>query len=221
VAAGVTVAALYAPMIAGDAGRLRSTLTAANGLGTVPGSVTPANVWWFVAHEKAPFNRYVAVHNGALMTERVVGFTLKKGVARITHPLVVAIAALLSLLWARGPRARAPDTLLLLFALVFLLRCILDPGNQAYYHLPAIASLLAFESIANRRPPWAAIWLMTAVWATVKLSPHFHSDAGFGLFYLGWALPTAAALALWLFRPSAFRLSAGSGASAPVATGAG
>jgi hypothetical protein len=202
VIAAVVTALLYAPMVAGDAGRFRSTLHAANKLGTLPGSVTSANVWWFVASEKVPFERYVAVRDGQLVTEPVVGFTMKDSVAPLTHPTVILLAAVLSLLWARGPRARAPDTLLLLFALCFLLRCIFDPGNWSYYHLPAIASLLAYESVAFRRPPWAAIWLMGCVWATALLAPHIHSDAGFGLLYLGWALPTAAGLALWLFRPT-------------------
>jgi hypothetical protein len=211
-AAGAVVLLLYAPMIAGDPGRFHGAVTSANKLGTVPGSVTPVNVWWFVASEKTAFVRHVAGRGNVLYTQSEVGYTLQKDVARITHPLVVVLAALLALLWARWVLPRRPETLLLLIALIFLLRCILDPGNSSYYHLPAVMALVAFEGLACRRLPWASAWLIGCLVATTKLSPHIHSDTGFGLLYLGWALPTAAGLALWLFRPGL--LSGGSAGSA-------
>jgi hypothetical protein len=211
-AAALVVAILYAPMVAGDAGRLHATLTSANKLGTNPGTVTSANVWWFVGSEKAGFDRATGVSGNKLVFEHDVGFRLRDNVARITHPLVVLLAALFAVLWARSAERRArPETLLLLFALIFLTRCILDPGNLSYYHLPAVASLVAYEALAYRRPPWAALWLMACLQAMTSLSPHIHSDAGFGLLYLGWALPTAAGLAFWLYRRRP--LSAGNGAS--------
>ena len=55
----------------------------------------------------------------------------------ITHPLIVAIALPLSLAWWRRP-SRDLDDALALLALLFLLRCLLDPWNLGYYHLPLV-----------------------------------------------------------------------------------
>ena len=46
---------------------------------------------------------------------------------------------------------RRSDPLLLL-ALLFVLRCVLDPWNTAYYALPAIIALVAVGGDALRAP---------------------------------------------------------------------
>jgi hypothetical protein len=209
-AAGAVVLVLYAPLAIGDEGRLRGSVAAVNKLGSHAGGVTSANVWWFVAARKAPFERATGVVDGRIVMERDVGFTIDKGVARISHTLVLLVAALLGLLWSRSDeRRRRPETLLLLFALIFLLRCVLDPGDTSYYHLPAVVSLASYEGIACRRPPWASGWVIGWLTAMSWAAAHIHSDAGFGAFYLAWALPTVAALAVWLFKPSLFRVRSG------------
>jgi hypothetical protein len=216
-AAAAVVLVLYAPMVAGDAGRVKGSFEAANKLGTRAGTVTSVNVWWFVAHRTTSFDRAaILTPDGRIITKREVGFTLDSGVARVTHPVVVALAALLALLWARSPgRRRRPETLLLLFALVFMVRCVLDPGNSSYYHLPALTALVAYEGIACRRPPFVSALLIACLQAMNWAATHIHSDAGFGVFYLAWALPMIAGLALWLFR-----FSSGSAATEPVRPGA-
>jgi hypothetical protein len=201
IAAAAVVLVLYTPMAVGDSGRLRGTLASANHLGTVPGGMTAADVWWFVARQSRPFDAAVAVVDGRVVTQRDVGYRIRAGVAGVTHPLVVALAALLGLLWARSPeRRRRPESLLLLFALIFLIRCVLDPGDWSYYHVASVTSLVAYEGIACRRPPWASLFLIAWLESTSWLSPRIHTDADFGLYYLAWALPTIAGLAAWLFK---------------------
>jgi hypothetical protein len=206
VVAAAVMVVLYTPMAIGDSGRFTGSFKAANKLGTLPGSVTPVNVWWFVASQKAPFDRAIAYRNGHIVFTHEQGFTIRRSIARITHPIVVVIAAILALLWARSDeRRRRPESLLLLFALIFFVRCLLDPGNSSYYHLAVVTTLVSYEGIACRRLPWVSAWLLAWLQAMNWASAHIHSDAGFGAFYLGWALPTVAGLAVWLFRPGVFR----------------
>jgi hypothetical protein len=118
----------------------------------------------------------------------------------IAKPLIVALAVPLSALWLRRRRARADA--LLLFALLMLARCVLDPWNMVYYHLPLVIALLAWEVASKRRIPTLALATTAAVWLTFNTY-----DAPFGyapwLVYLAWTLPLAAHLAHRLYRPDA------------------
>lgn len=199
VGAAIT-AVLYLPMLVGDSGRLWDELRAANRLGTTPGDVKPANLWWFVGHEQRAVRFATAVVNGHVVYgPPAVAFVLKPWVARVAHPVVVLLSWSLCALWAlRADLRRRSETLLLLISLVFLLRCILDPGNSSYYHVAALVALAAYEGLAFRRFPWATAifiaWLQAFTWIQADI----HSDAGFGLLYLALAVPMAAALAVWL-----------------------
>lgn len=98
----------------------------------------------------------------------------------LAHPLIVALALPLSVLaWRAGTEP------LRLLALLFLLRCLLDPWNVSYYHLPLVLALGAYEVRARRGFPWAA----AAVGVLAVLT------TGFGA-YMAWALPLLAWLAL-------------------------
>ncbi|MEA2425171.1 MAG: hypothetical protein QOH13_1581, partial [Thermoleophilaceae bacterium] len=121
--------------------------------------------------------------------------------ARLAHGLLVAVALVLGAAWYRSRAGSQPETLLLLFAVIFLLRCVLDPGNHSYYHVSAIASLLAYEGVTRRGIPWASLLLIAALWATARLPGHV-VDRTLAVVYLGWAVP-AVVLGLWLlFRRS-------------------
>ena len=58
-----------------------------------------------------------------------------------------------------------------MLALLFLLRCMLDPWNVGYYHLPLAVALLSLGGAAARRAPVAGLALrcavVTFVWLTV------------------------------------------------------
>ena len=98
----------------------------------------------------------------------------------ISHPLIVLVAVPLSLLAWR----RRSDPLLLL-ALLFMLRCVLDPWNTAYYALPAIIALVLWEATRTERPPVFALALTMATWATWEwVVPAASADVE-SLVYLG------------------------------------
>ena len=109
----------------------------------------------------------------------------------------MAVALPLSLLAWR----RRSDPLLLL-ALLFLLRCVLDPWNTAYYALPAIIVLVTWEAWRTERPPVFALALTMATWATWQwVVPAASADVE-ALVYLGWSLPLVGLLAWRLYAPA-------------------
>jgi hypothetical protein len=136
-------------------------------------------------------------------------------IAILAKPLIVALTVPLSALWLRrrGPRTDA----LALLALLLLARCLLDPWNVVYYHLPLVLALLAWEVADGRRIPLLSLATTAAVWLTFE---SYDAVAGLGpwLAYLAWTLPLAACLAWRLYRPAGApsRLPAATPAPAPA-----
>jgi hypothetical protein len=190
-------AALTLPALVMEADKFQNVATAAAGqTGTAGGanSTTPWNVWWPLAElREVPGlgTRYMA----------------PPWVATVSHPLIVALgAALPLLLWRR--RDRRPDDALLVLALLFLLRCILDNWDNPYYHVPFLLSLLAWETV--RRPGVPRLSLAVTLLLSVSfwermtwMFPQSAEDAPL-LFavYMTWTLPLAATLAALLYRPA-------------------
>ena len=150
----------------------------------------PWQVWWFLGSTGE-------VIRGAdgLVKE---GYRSSPGwVSPISHPLIVAVALPLSLLAWR----RRSDPLLLL-ALLFVLRCVLDPWNTAYYALPAIIALVVWEATRSERPPVFALGLTMATWATWEwVVPAASADVE-ALVYLGWSLGLVGLLGWRLYAPA-------------------
>jgi hypothetical protein len=150
----------------------------------------PWQVWWFLGST----GEVIRGGNGLIKE----GYRAAPGwLSPISHPLIVFVAVPLSLLAWR----RRSDPLLLL-ALLFFLRCVLDPWNTAYYALPAILALVAWEATRAERPPVFALVLTMGTWATWEwvvpaVSPDVQS-----LIYLGWSLPFAGLLAWRLYAPA-------------------
>ena len=97
----------------------------------------PWQVWWFLGGT----GEVIRGADGVVKE----GYRAAPGwLSPISHPLIVAVALPLSLLAWR----RRSDPLLLL-ALLFVLRCVLDPWNTAYYVLPAIIALVTWEALAH------------------------------------------------------------------------
>jgi len=115
----------------------------------------------------------------------------------VSHPLIVVVAVPLTLLAWR----RRSDPLLLL-ALLFMLRCVLDPWNTDYYAVPAIMALVTWESTRSERPPVLALALTMATWATWQWVVPAASPDVEALVYLGWSLPLVALLAWRLYTPA-------------------
>jgi hypothetical protein len=82
------------------------------------------------------------------------GPRLGSAVAGLLHPLIIALGAVIALFMRRRGGARSPrDALLPAVALAFLLRCTLDPATMPYYHLPLLATLLAWDALGGGRLP--------------------------------------------------------------------
>jgi hypothetical protein len=194
--AGAIAATFYLPGVILNADRFGNATEAAAGQATGGASTTPWSLWWPLAGiDDSPFGeRYMA--------PALIG--------AISHPLIVLLPIpLAALLWRR--RDRRPDDALLLLALLFLLRCLLDTWNNDYYHAPFFLSLLAWETV--RRPGVPRLSLAVALLIGVSFWPDqtrvfADSLANAPLlfaFYAAWAVPLAVLLAVALYRPDLLR----------------
>jgi hypothetical protein len=122
----------------------------------------------------------------------------------ISHPLIVVIGVGLALLWWYRRRITVWPEPLLLLAFLLLVRCVLDPWDTSYYHLPFLLTLLAWETQARRGLPLLTFLATTATWTTFELVPHLLPPDGQSLAYLAWALPLAGLLALRVYAPERF-----------------
>jgi hypothetical protein len=133
----------------------------------------------------------------------------------LTHPLIAALVVPLSLLAWRVRRhlpGRHAEQALGLLALLFLLRCILDPWNCVYYELPFLLALLAWEALyRGHRPPLLTLGATLATWLTFRTLDGLLGPDVLCVTYLTWALPLAA----WLARQTLF-----AGFRTPVRAGA-
>ena len=150
----------------------------------------PWQVWWFLGSAGE------VIRGGDGLVKE--GYRAAPGwLSPISHPLIVLVAVPLSLLAWR----RKSDPLLLL-ALLFMLRCVLDPWNTDYYALPAIIALVTMETWRGERAPVLALALTMATWATWQWVVPAASPDVEALFYLAWSLPFAALLAWRLYAPA-------------------
>ncbi len=183
--AGAIAAAFVVPVL------LASPVAAPTGAAVQTGEIfQPWQVWWFLGST----GEVVRGADGVVKE----GYRAAPGwLSPISHPLIVAVALPLSLLAWR----RRSDPLALL-ALLFVLRCVLDPWNTAYYALPAVIALVAWEATRTERPPVFALFMTLATWATWEwLLPVATPDVE-ALVYLAWSLPFAGLLAWRLYAPA-------------------
>jgi hypothetical protein len=167
-----------------------------NGLSDVAGNVGagagaffhPWQVWWPLGVPSSP--QWAAAGHGDI--------TSPAWLAPIPHPLIVALALPLGAAWWwRAGRDRPREDALALFALLALERCMLDPWNLGYYHLPLVLALAAWET-ERRRPPVIALAVTAAVWLTFQT---FEVRTGLApmFMYLAWTLPLGALLVRELY----------------------
>ncbi len=86
--------------------------------------------------------------------------------AQHAHQLMLVLAALVSLPVARR-RERSTEAGLALLAVLFLMRCLLDPANFIYYEVPFVFALVAWEAVMGRRPVLALAYSV-ALWTIFK-----------------------------------------------------
>jgi hypothetical protein len=182
-------AVLVAPFLLAETGR--GTMA---GAGSTFGMFQPWQVWWLLGEHSHVVHGFFGVPKP--------GYRIAPSwIAPLTHPLIVGLAAPAALLWRRrhvGRRASAD--LLLLLALLFLARCVLDAANNSYYHIPFLIALASWEALQRERPPALSVGAAGLVWLTVVKLPDYISPDGQCAAYLAWTLPALAVLAYASFR---------------------
>jgi hypothetical protein len=137
--------------------------------------------------------------------------------APLTRPLIVGSGIALAVAWwLRNGAERNRDDALAVLALALLLRCMLDPWNLVYYHLPLAVCLAAWEARRGRDLPVLSVVVNAACWLTFVT---YDARAGYGPYfaYLAWTVPLALGLAFVLLRRPARRPStAGATAAVPA-----
>jgi hypothetical protein len=137
--------------------------------------------------------------------------------APLTRPLIVGCGVALAVAWwlRSGPERNRDDALGVL-ALALLLRCMLDPWNLVYYHLPLAVCLAAWEARRGRDLPALSVVVNAACWLTFVT---YDARSGYGPYaaYLAWTAPLALGLAFVLLRrPAEQRSAAAAGAAVPA-----
>jgi hypothetical protein len=181
--AGVTVAALaIGPVALANTGAFHKASDAGNWVGPV----FPMSVWWFTS------DRHVTTDLGGGETRRVRRPTIPQFVEDTIRPAIVAIGFGLSLLLLGRRRPSLADAFTVL-ALLFLLRCLLEPHDHVYYHAPFIGAVALAEGFA-RRPP--VIALVASVLLSNQVLRQVNSNLDhLALLYLAWAVPVCVLLA--------------------------
>jgi hypothetical protein len=163
----VVAALLTAPAIAGNARGFYdgNRLAAWSGERVYP---------WNAVYPVAPTDNRVITVAGE--TEVVTVRAIPTWVAKALHPAIVLLAIPLTgaALLARK-RFAGPDAFALL-GLLFLLRCLLDPVDNAYYHVPFVVSLAFWEGLARRRAPLYAFLASAAIYFAIYKA-HYVTDS--------------------------------------------
>jgi hypothetical protein len=187
------VAVLTLPAVIGDAGGFYGASRQAGWSGE---RVYPFNAVWPLAPTE---DRVISVGSDmSVVTVRVIPTWL----AHLLHPgiVLISIPITAAALWVRR-RFRVEDVFALL-ALLFLLRCLLDPVDNAYYHVPFLLSLAFWEGLAWRRPPLLALLASLAVWFAFYKATMFHTTDLRNAVYLVATVPFALSLITALFTRS-------------------
>jgi hypothetical protein len=210
--ATATSVVFVAPFMLVGASVLGSSL---HGVAAPPSTIfQPWQIWWFLGH-------HGEVVRGLFGAIKPGYRTAPDWVGAVSHPLIVVSAAVLCIpvlpsVWRAGdpsavsvqriaakpePRHRAiseRDALLLL-ALVLLVRCMLDTWDNVCYPLPFVLALLAWETLAYRRPPILALSSAVLVWMGCEWLPTFASADAQAAFFIAWSLPLAIGLSWALY----------------------
>jgi hypothetical protein len=130
-------------------------------------------------------------------------YRLPAALATIAHPLVLVLGLALPVLYWLRTRKRSAGDLLLLLALVFLLRCVLDPVTLSYHHVPFFVAIICYETVYRRRFPIISIYSAAAIWALANWIAPMHDASTLNSVYLVWTLPIVGYLAYRVFGPRA------------------
>jgi hypothetical protein len=191
-----TAGAALAPLILTQSGGfVAATRASATPVGVI---FHPSQIWWFLGH-------HVPYTHGPLAPPQPGDRVGPGWTSAICHPLILLVGVAISgALWLRerrhGPTARS--SALLAFTLLMLLRCLLDTWDTAYYTLPFLFAVLAWElSDPLRRAPILAACCTVLAYVNFLWLPAYGSADLQAALFLAWTLPLALGLGLRLFAP--------------------
>lgn len=115
-------------------------------------------------------------------------------ITQISHPLIAGMVVPVSYAAWRARGAVQLETALGALAMLFLLRCVLDPWNIAYYAVPLILTVACWETLALRRAPIMAVVVTALTWFSFKWVPTYTGEDVQFAVYMAWTLP----LGFWL-----------------------
>lgn len=126
-------------------------------------------------------------------------------VGGLSHPLIVLLALAIPLAVAgRRGLSLAPADGFALLALIALLRCVLDPVDNLYYHAPLLLALIGWDAFESRRLPLRALTGVAVAWLFYQSWHHLSDPEAFNGAYVGFAVLLAAWLASSLFAVAAW-----------------
>lgn len=190
--AGAVAAVLTAPLALGNSTSFSKTAELAAHAGE---RVHPFNAVWPLAPSE---DRVISIgEDQSVVTVHVLSLS----VSRLLHPGIVLLALPLTALWWFS-RRRTPDDALALLALLFLLRCLLDPVNNAYYHVPFLLALVAWEGLTRRGAPIVSLLTSSSIYYAIYKAGWTDDIAARNAIYLLSTVPVGLWLAVRLYLPS-------------------
>jgi Glycosyltransferase family 87 len=135
----------------------------------------------------------------------------------VAHPLLIVTTLAVALAFAGRVRADPLRRALPLLALVLLLRCVLDPLDTGYYHVPFLMAVIAADAFAG-----SLVGTLGAAGGLFVVSELGTSITAVEVLYLVWSLPFAAYLAArtygvdWHAWPARLRIRAADGHAARI-----
>jgi glycosyl transferase family 87 len=128
--------------------------------------VAPWSIWYPVSHEETEEHR--------VGSETLVAHVHEAPplIGALSHPLIVLLALVLPLwlAWRRNQFKLPGGDAMGLLAVLALLRCVLDPVDNLYYHAPLLLALLGWDALGPGRLPLRGL-----------------SGAALALFFYDWS----------------------------------
>ncbi|MFL5819309.1 MAG: glycosyltransferase 87 family protein [Solirubrobacteraceae bacterium] len=133
----------------------------------------------------------------------ITTYSLPPSLGWLPRPLIVLTTAVLAFVYRRR-RGGDADGVVGLLALCFLVRGMLDPISPAYYYVPFLTALAAWEGLRRRGLPLLTLLCAGALWFLfdVARADNFLSRERIVVIalYLLWALPVTAVIAGRVYR---------------------
>jgi hypothetical protein len=163
--------ALLVPLLVVDAGSLWDLTRRLGDIRNSP--VWPASIWY----------RFAPPLSGAELGEWSHNLHhMPDWLGLVARPFLIAAGIALPLAFAKRVAGDVAARGLALLALVMLVRCLFDPANNGYYHVPFLMALIAADALRGR------FWATAVACVLLQAPTTFKPDADqLALFYALWA----------------------------------